>query len=102
MSIRIFQEHKQGEVWTWQEIIAYTLLLVFTFGFAFSEYRNELAKEFRWSILSGWWVFFGVNILFFIPMLVFSPITIPTYIVCLHWRQKTDAKNLMINTLREK
>jgi hypothetical protein len=102
MSIRVLKEHKQGEVWTWGEVVIYTFLLVFTMGFAFEEYRREMAREFSWSFMGGFWIFVLVNLLFFIPMLVCCPITVPAYIAYLHWRQETDAKKLVINALREK
>jgi hypothetical protein len=102
MSIRVLKQHKKGEVWTWQEDIVYTILLVFSLGFAFEEYRREIATEFAWGFWSGFWILILVTLLFFAPMLIFFPITIPTYILYLHWRQTTDAKNLIIKTLREK
>lgn len=99
--MRIFKSYKDGDVWTWGEDILYIFLLVFTLGFAFEDYRREISREFNWSILGGLTMLLIVNAIFFIPMLLLSPISIPAHVIYMHRRQTKDAKKLMIKTLKE-
>lgn len=99
---RIFRDTVPGEVWTWGETICYTLLLVFSLGFAFKEYRHQIGNEFGWSFFGGLWILFLVCLLFFAPMILLSPISIPGFVIYLHRNQTKEAKKIVINALKAK
>lgn len=98
--MRDFDDLKDGEILSYDENLLYATIMILTMGWGLKSYRTPIANEMFWNTLKCLGLVLLTQCLFFIPLLITFPISIPAIALLMRKLQEKDAKKVVINALK--